>query len=95
MPNYRRNYFPGGTYFFTVVTHQRRPLFERSRTRVLLREAIQDIHKKRSFTTVAMVLLPDHLHAIWTLSEGDADYSTRWRQIKEAFTRLIPGRGRP
>jgi putative transposase len=91
MPNYRRNYVPGGTYFFTVVTHQRRPLFERSQTRGTLREAIQEIHKKRPFTTVALVLLPDHLHAIWTLPEGDTDYSTRWRQIKEAFTRSFPG----
>src|SRR5260370_4100827 len=87
MPNYRRNYVPGGTYFFTAVTHQRRPLFDRDSTRELLRTAIQDIRGKRPFAILAMVLLPDHLHGVWTLPEGDADYSTRWRQIKEGFTR--------
>jgi putative transposase len=87
MPNYRRNYLPGGTYFFTVVTHQRRHLFESDRNRQLLHEAIKSIRSKRPFEILAMVLLPDHLHCIWTLPTVDADYSNRWRQIKEAFTR--------
>ncbi len=86
MPDYRRNYVPGGTYFFTVVVHQRRPLFDREQTRVFLRNAILTVRRKRPFDIVAMVLLPDHLHCIWTLPQGDADYSTRWRQIKEEFT---------
>jgi putative transposase len=87
MSDYRRNFVPGGTYFFTVVTHERHRLFEQDQARVLLREAIQRVREKRPFTIVAMVLLPDHLHCVWTLPQGDADYPTRWRQIKEEFTR--------
>src|SRR5947209_1660030 len=90
MPRYRRNYVPGGTYFFTVVTFDRRPLFARQRVRHDLHQAIEAVCRKRPFQVVAMVLLPDHLHTIWTLPPGDADYSTRWRQIKEAFTRSFP-----
>jgi putative transposase len=86
MSNYRRNYVPGGTYFFTAVTHERRPLFDGDHPRSLLRAAIQAVRSKRPFDIVATVLLPDHFHCVWTLPEGDADYSTRWRQIKEAFT---------
>jgi putative transposase len=93
MANYRRNYMPGGTYFFTVVTHQRRTLFASERDRVLLREAIETIRKKRPLATLTMVLLPDHLHAIWTLPPDDVDYSTRWRRIKEEFTRSFLSAG--
>jgi putative transposase len=87
MPNYRRNFVPGGTYFFTVVTHERRPLFLHAQARRLLHSAIQTVQAKRSFVIVAMVLLPEHLHCVWTMPDEDANYSTRWRQIKEAFTR--------
>ncbi len=87
MPNYRRHYVPGGTFFFTVVTHERRGLFVRAEFRTMLQEAIAKIRAKRPFAMPAVVLLPDHLHCIWTLPEGDTDYSTRWRQIKEVFTR--------
>jgi putative transposase len=89
MPNYRRNYVPGGTYFFTVVTHQRRALFAQEQVRNLLGASIRAIRLKRPFEIIAMVLLPDHLHSVWALPERDADYSTRWRQIKELFTRLF------
>lgn len=87
MSHYRRNYVKGGTYFFTVVTYGRRPLFNVEANREMLREVMEDQRKKRQFTTVAMVLMPDHLHAIWTLPHGDSDYSVRWQQIKESFTR--------
>src|SRR5712691_5973790 len=80
MPNYRRNFVPGGTYFFTVVTHERRKLFVNEPVRVLLRTAMQTVRGKFPFTITAMVLLPDHLHCIWTLPEGDAKYPTRWRR---------------
>jgi putative transposase len=93
MPDYRRYYVSGGTYFFTVVTYQRRSLFNREQPREWLRTAIQTIRCERPFTIVAMVLLPDHLHCVWTLPEQDADYSTRWRQIKETFTRSVPKTG--
>jgi putative transposase len=89
MPNYLRNYVPGGSYFFTVVTHERRPLFDRDKTRQLLRTAIQTIRSNSPFEILAMVLLPDHLHSIWTLPPDDSNYSTRWRQIKREFTRTF------
>jgi putative transposase len=87
MSRYRRNYVPGGTYFFTVVTRGRSPILTDELSRLFLRNAIEKVRKKRPFEIVAWVLLPDHLHAIWTLPPRDDDYSTRWRQIKEAFTR--------
>ena len=89
MPNYRRWYVPGGTYFFTVVTYGRRPLLTEPAARVLLREAIVKERTKRPFEIVAWVLLPDHLHTVWTLPAGDADYSLRWGKIKENFTRTF------
>lgn len=93
MSRYRRNYIEGGTYFFTVVTYGRRPLFRDEANRELLREAIEHQRCKRPFNVVAMVLMPDHLHAIWTLPHGDADYSVRWQQIKERFSRNFIGAG--
>jgi len=86
MPSYRRNFVPGGTYFFTVVVHQRYPLFESARARKLLRRAIQTVRYHRPFELFAICLLPDHLHTVWILPAGDSDYPTRWRQIKEEFT---------
>lgn len=87
MANYRRNFVPGGTYFFTVVTHQRRPILTDSFAQQCLRQAIQDVRKRHSFNLDAIVLMPDHLHSIWTLPSGDADYPMRWRRIKEIYTR--------
>lgn len=87
MPNYRRNFVPGGTYFFTVVVHERRPILTTRLGRSCFRRALRKIRAKRPFQLVAIVLLPDHLHAVWKLPPGDADYSTRWAQIKESFTR--------
>jgi putative transposase len=87
MPNYRRNYVPGGTYFFTVVTHQRRRFLTSELARACLHEAVEKIRRKWPFEIVAIVLLPDHWHTVWTLPPGDSRYSLRIRQIKEAFTR--------
>ncbi len=87
MSSYLRNYIPGGTYFFTVVSHHRRPIFTTTIARRCLRGAIKSVQSDRPFINVAIVLLPDHLHAVWTLPEGDANYSLRWKQIKEFFTR--------
>ncbi|ODA36481.1 REP-associated tyrosine transposase [Planctopirus hydrillae] len=86
MPNYRRFFVPGGTYFFTVVTHQRRPLFHIDVNRVLLGDVIRECQKEWPFEMKAIVLLPDHLHAIWTLPVGDQNYSGRWSVIKKNFT---------
>lgn len=89
MPNYTRAYIPGGTFFFTVA------LLERKRSLLTdniesLREAFRRIHASRPFTINAAVVLPDHLHCIWTLPLNDADYSTRWRLIKTRFARNVP-----
>jgi putative transposase len=87
MPNYRRNFVAGGTYFFTVATHRRRPIFTSELARACLRDAILLERSKRPFEQFAMVLLQEHLHAIWILPPGDADYSLRWERIKSEFTR--------
>jgi putative transposase len=90
MPGYIRADIPGGVFFFTVVTYRRRRLFDDASARSLLRMAFQEEILARPFAVDAIVLLPDHLHCIWTLpegEEGDGDFSTRWRRIKERFTR--------
>jgi putative transposase len=86
-------FLPGGTYFFTVVTQDRRPILTTPKGRVLLRQAIQTVKRKQPFEMVAIVLLPDHLHAVWTLPPRDDSYSLRWAQIKEQFTRSFIASG--
>jgi putative transposase len=86
MPNYRRWYQPGGTYFFTVVAYRRRNLFKAQRARDLLGDALRKVAAIAPFQTIATVLLWDHLHVIWSLPAGDADYSNRWRAIKREFS---------
>lgn len=82
MPNYRRANVKGGTYFFTVNTFQRLPILTDAPVRAALREAIEKTRISHPFHIDAWVLLPDHLHCIWTLPEGDADFSMRWSAIK-------------
>ena len=95
MPTYRRNFVPGGTYFFTVVTHRREPFLTTPLARSCLRLAMEEEGAARPFEQVAVVLLPDHLHAIWTLPHGDVRYPTRWKRIKERFTdAYLEGGGR-
>ena len=84
---YRRAKAKGGTFFFTVVTHQRISLLTEPEHAKLLRLSIKYVMDKHPFKIDAFVLLPDHLHCIWTLPDGDDDYSTRWRLIKGTFTR--------
>lgn len=85
MPNYRRFWSPGGTFFFTVnLTRGRRDLL--TRHVALLRAAVAQTRKERPFEINAMVVLPDHLHAVWTLPEGDTDFSVRWGAIKGRFS---------
>ena len=93
MSKYRRNYVPGGTYFFTVVTHERRPILNGEGARRCLRAAILAEQARRPFEVVAVALLPNHLHTVWTLPTGDADYSVRWARIKELFTRSFLAEG--
>jgi len=89
MSLYRRNYVEGGTYFFTVNLQEREKSLLVDNVHVL-RAAVAKVKRKRPFEIVAWVILPDHLHAIWTLPEGDADYSSRWREIKKAFVKQLP-----
>ena len=86
MPNYRRAFLPGGTFFFTVVTFRRRKFFERPEYRLVLRETIERVRRKHPFSIDAWVLLPEHMHCIWTLPEGDSNYSGRWGMIKSGFS---------
>jgi len=83
---FRRHYQSGGCYFFTVVTQDRQPILARPENIKRLRNAFIHIKNKRPFTIEAIVVLPDHLHAIWRLLDGDADFSTRWRTIKHDFS---------
>jgi putative transposase len=87
MPDYRRAREPGGTYFFTVVTFDRLPILTSPQNREILRFAWKDVQTRHPFETVAVCLLPDHLHAIWRLPVGDSDYPMRWKEIKRIFTR--------
>lgn len=87
MTNYRRSKIEGGTYFFTQVTHQRQPWLCTDTARPLLRAAFLKVREKYPFAIDAIVLLPDHLHCIWTLPPKDSDYATRWRLIKSDVTR--------
>lgn len=86
---YRRIRQEGGTYFFTVN------LADRSGSLLIdrihdLRNAVRTVKQRHPFDIVAWVVLPDHLHAIWTLPEGDGDCATRWMLIKAGFSRAIP-----
>jgi len=92
MSVYLRPKVPGATLFFTVA------LAARGGTVLvdhvgLLRAAVRETRDERPFYIDAWVVLPDHLHAVWTLPEGDAEYSTRWRIIKARFTRAVLAAG--
>ena len=91
MPNYRRVWIPGGTYFFTVALADRRSTLLVDRI-AELRSAFRTAWIARPFTIDAIVVLPDHLHAVWTLPTGDADYAKRWSQIKAMFVRALSAR---
>jgi putative transposase len=93
MSDYRRYFVAGGTYFFTVVTYQRRRFLTTDLARECLRAAIETARGERPFEMPAVVLLPDHLHALWSLPRADVDYSTRWRRVKEQFTSAYMAQG--
>jgi len=85
---YRRTDVKGGTYFFTVNLAERRHHLLVEHIDVL-RHAVQQVKQQHPFHIDAFVVLPDHLHAIWTLPQGDADFATRWMLIKAGFSRRI------
>ena len=93
MPDYRRWFVPGGTYFFTLVTYRRRHFLTDDIPRRCLREAIHTVRENYPFEIVAVVLLPDHLHAVWSLPPGDDRFPMRWRRIKEEFTKAYLAAG--
>ena len=89
MSRYRRPRIEGGRFFFTVV------LVDRSSKLLIqhierLRQVYRAVQSRLPFETNAICILPDHLHAIWTLSAGDADFASRWGQIKSGFSREVP-----
>lgn len=85
--NYRRAKVAGGTFFFTVVTHNRRPFLRIPENIALLRQAFRYAMADHPFKIDAIVILPEHIHCLWMLPVGDADFSTRWRLIKSYFSR--------
>lgn len=89
MPNYRRLYIPGGSFFFTLTLAERK-LDLLVRHIELLRASWRDVVKTWPFETVAAVILPDHLHIVLTLPQGDNDYPTRLRLLKHHFTKSLP-----
>ena len=91
---YRRNLVPGGTYFFTVTLADRRTDWL-VRDIQLLREAFRSARRKRPFHIDAIVVLPEHLHCIWTLPPGDVDYAHRWRLIKARFSSALADAVKP
>ncbi len=89
MTNYRRNRVPGGTYFFTVNLLDRNSDLL-SRHMQSLRDAVRHARTRAAFHIDAWVVLPEHMHCIWTLPQGDADFSSRWQTIKAGFSKSLP-----
>jgi len=86
---FRRDSTAGATYFFTVVTRDRMPILARPGVVAALRQSIAEVRGIWPFTSIAWVLLPDHLHALWRLPEGDPDHSRRWGEIKRRTGRGV------
>ncbi len=84
---YRRSKMAGGTFFFTVVTHNRRKFLCEPENIILLRRGFRQVITEFSFKVEAIVVLPNHIHCIWTLPLEDNNFSNRWRLIKNYFSR--------
>ncbi len=89
MPDYRRRFVPGGTYFFTVNLRDRRSDQLITAIRAL-RAAVRTTRVRHPFRIDAWVVLPDHTHCMWTLPTGDADFPRRWQMIKAEFSKSMP-----
>jgi REP element-mobilizing transposase RayT len=93
MSNYRRSLIKGATYFFTLTLADRKSnLLVEEINR--LRKAYTAVNQRYPFQTIAICVLPDHLHAIWTLPLDDQDYSLRWQLIKRNFSTGLPARAK-
>ena len=90
MPDYRRAFVAGGTWFFTVNLLQRQSNQLLVEHIELLRQVVSEVRHKYPFKIDAWVVLPEHMHCVWTLPPDDSDFSTRWRLIKSGFSRRIP-----
>ena len=90
MPDFRRYRVPGGCYFFTVNLLERFPNDTLIRHVDVLRAVVRDVRRRWPFVIDGWVVLPDHLHCIWTLPPGDFDFTNRWRLIKAGFARQLP-----
>jgi putative transposase len=88
MPNYRRAFIPGGCWFFTVNLLERRKNLLVDHIEVL--RTVAHTRENYPFEIEAFVVLPDHIHTIWTLPAADVDFSTRWRLIKAHFAKSLP-----
>jgi putative transposase len=90
MTAYRRNFIPGGSFFFTVNLTERKLSLLTDHIE-LLRAAFRETRQRHPFTIDAIVVLPEHLHTVWTMPKGDANFATRWRLIKSTFSRGLAG----
>jgi putative transposase len=89
MPQYRRAKAEGATYFFTVVTHRRQPVLCLPETLDAMEAVFRDVAARRPFRVDAWVVLPDHMHCVWTMPDGDSDYSVRWSIFKKEMTKRL------
>ncbi len=92
MSNYRRVRIPGASYFFTVVTHRRQAILCNRGVPRLLLDTMNQVREELPFSLEALVIMPDHLHSLWSLPETSSDYSKRWALIKLRFTKLMATR---
>jgi putative transposase len=89
---FRRSIVPGATYFFTVNTYQRQKVLTEAPFYLALKQSVRAVNEKHPFPIEAFVLLPDHLHCIWTLPLNDADYALRWNIIKRGVSQQTRNR---
>ena len=92
MVSYRRNFVPGGTFFFTVALHNRKTSLLTDYLS-LLKLAFQQVKNTHPFKTKAYVVLPEHMHLLWELPEDDFDFSIRLKKIKALFTKFLVSSG--
>jgi putative transposase len=89
MREYIRMDAPGGTFFFTLVTFERRPILAGPERVVALRAAFRSVRAAHPFELLGAVVLPDHVHLVIELPPHDADFSTRIALIKRYFTHAL------
>jgi putative transposase len=92
---YHRLRIAGATWFFTVVTHRRQVVLCQKEILSILSNVLREERQRHPFSVPAMVVLPDHLHCLWTLPEGESDFPLRWRRIKAETARRVAADGGP